>query len=249
MFTSLTPVEFTILLSGLCIVAMMYAMVGHGGGSGYIAVLALASFAPETLRPIALTLNVFVATISTFAFNKKSQSKPSLLIPLILTSIPCSFIGGLIQLDPSIYKPVLGVVLALAAVRLFIKPKQKQTHAAPLIIVLFLGATIGLVSGMIGIGGGIFLSPILLLCGFATARETAAVSAPFILCNSIAALIGVMASEPEIGELTLNSLPLAFGVIVGGVIGAIIGSRKLGQGGLRMMLGIVLAIAAVKMFL
>ena len=124
MFTSFTPVEFTVLLSGLCIVAMMYAMVGHGGGSGYIAVLALASFAPETLRPIALTLNVFVATISTFAFNKKPQSKHSLLIPLILTSIPCSFIGGLIQLDPSIYKPVLGVVLALAAVRLFIKPKQ-----------------------------------------------------------------------------------------------------------------------------
>ena len=164
-------------------------------------------------------------------------------------SIPCSFIGGLIQLDPSIYKPVLGVVLALAALKLFMKPKQHQARSAPLLVVLLLGATIGLVSGMIGIGGGIFLSPILLLCGFANAKETAAISAPFILCNSIAALIGVIANEPAMGGLTVNSLPLVTAVIVGGIIGANIGSRTLGQGGLRMMLGVVLVVASIKMFL
>ena len=249
MLTTLTTIEITLLVSGLCTVAMMYAMVGHGGGSGYIAVLALASFSPETLRPTVLTLNICVASISTFAFNKQSKAKPSLLIPLILMSIPCSFIGGLIHLDPSIYKPVLGVVLAIASARLFMIRKQKQTQPAPLLLVLLLGASIGLISGMIGIGGGIFLSPILLLCGFATARETAAVSAPFILCNSVAALLGVMLTEQAVSNITVNALPLACGVVVGGIIGANIGSKKLGQGGLRVMLGVVLVIAAIKMFM
>ena len=249
MLTTLSLAELILLVYGLCVVAMMYAMVGHGGGSGYIAVLALASFAPETLRPIALTLNIFVASISTFAFNKQKKPKPSLLYPLIIMSIPCSFVGGLIQLDEATYKPILGIVLSLAAAKLFMKSKQKHKLFTPLFTVLLLGSSIGLVSGIIGIGGGIFLSPILLLFGFANARETAAISAPFILCNSIAALVGVMISSPEVGQVAIKSLPLACAVIVGGAVGATIGSRNLGQRGLRLMLGAVLVVAAIKMFM
>ncbi len=249
MLQTFSPLELTTLLSGLCLLALVYAMVGHGGGSGYLAALAIAGLAPETLRPLALTLNIFVASIGTFTFNSNLKEKTKRFVPLILTSIPCSFLGGTIQLDPAVYKPVLAVILAIAAVRLFYRPKGNQRRDTRVSVLLVLGAAIGLISGMIGIGGGIFLSPILLLFGFASAKETAAISAPFILCNSIAAMIGVVSTDSNTFALTTHSIPLIVAVVIGGAVGAHIGSRRLGQSGLRFMLAIVLTVAAIKMMM
>ena len=238
------------------IVAMLYSMVGHGGGSGYLAVMALAGFAPHELRPTALSLNILVSTIALIYFARAKAFTPSLFWPFVLASVPCAFIGGLIELDPTVYKIGLGVVLLVAAYRLFMyQPKGgiETTRALPIAAALVIGAVIGLVSGLIGVGGGIFLSPILLLAHWATARQTAGITAAFILANSIAGLLGVMMGSLQ-GDAPwpLQPVPIAVwgaAVAIGGFIGSGIGSRRLGHIALRRMLAVVLVIAAGKMFL
>ena len=238
------------------IVATLYSLVGHGGGSGYLAVMALAGFAPHELRPTALSLNILVATIALVRFSRAKAFTPSLFWPFVLASVPCAFIGGLIELDPTVYKIGLGVVLLVAAYRLFMyQPKGgiETTRALPIAAALVIGSVIGLVSGLIGVGGGIFLSPILLLAHWATARQTAGITAAFILANSIAGLLGVMMGSLQ-GDapLPIQPIPIAVwgaAVVVGGFVGSGIGSRRLGHIALRRMLAVVLVIAAGKMFL
>ena len=248
--------DLTWLAVAFLIVAVLYSMVGHGGGSGYLAVMALAGFAPHELRPTALSLNVLVASIALVRFARAKAFTPSLFWPFVLASVPCAFIGGLIELDPAVYKIGLGVVLLVAAYRLFMyQPKGgiETTRALPITAALVIGSVIGLVSGLIGVGGGIFLSPILLLAHWATARQTAGITAAFILANSIAGLLGVMMGSLQ-GDapLPLQPVPIAVwgaAVAVGGFIGSGIGSRRLGHIALRRMLAVVLVIAAGKMFL
>lgn len=248
--------DLTWLAVAFLIVAMLYSMVGHGGGSGYLAVMALAGFAPHELRPTALSLNVLVSTIALIRFTRAKAFTPSLFWPFVLASVPCAFIGGLIELDPTVYKIGLGVVLLVAAYRLFMyQPKGgiETTRALPIAAALVIGSVIGLVSGLIGVGGGIFLSPILLLAHWATARQTAGITAAFILANSIAGLLGVMMGSLQ-GDapLPLHPVPIAVwgaAVVVGGFVGSGIGSRRLGHIALRRMLAVVLVIAAGKMFL
>ncbi len=248
--------DLTWLAVAFLIVATLYSMVGHGGGSGYLAVMALAGFAPHELRPTALSLNVLVASIALVRFTRAKAFTPSLFWPFVLASVPCAFIGGLIELDPTVYKIGLGVVLLVAAYRLFMyQPKggMETTRALPIAAALVIGSVIGLVSGLIGVGGGIFLSPILLLAHWATARQTAGITAAFILANSIAGLLGVMMGSLQ-GDAPwpLHPVPIAVwgaAVAVGGLIGSGIGSRRLGHIALRRMLAVVLVIAAGKMFL
>ena len=248
--------DLTWLAVAFLIVAALYSMVGHGGGSGYLAVMALAGFAPHELRPTALSLNILVATIALVRFARAKAFTPSLFWPFVLASVPCAFIGGLIELDPTVYKFGLGVVLLVAAYRLFMhQPKGgiETTRALPIAAALVIGSVIGLVSGLIGVGGGIFLSPILLLAHWATARQTAGITAAFILANSIAGLLGVMMGSLQ-GDAPwpLQPVPIAVwgaAVAIGGFIGSGIGSRRLGHIALRRMLAVALVIAAGKMFL
>lgn len=238
------------------VVASVYAMVGHGGGSGYLAVMALAGLAPAYLRPTALSLNVLVASIALFRFARAGAFTPRLLWPFVIASIPCAFLGGMIDVDPTLYKIVLGLVLLFAAYRLFAhlpRGATEATRAVPMPAALTTGGVIGIVSGLIGVGGGIFLSPVLLIARWATARQTAGISAAFILVNSVAGLAGVVAGTLRTGE-TLPVEPVAIGVwgsavAVGGFIGSGIGSRRLGHIALRRTLAVVVFIAAGKMFL
>ena len=244
-------IESNILLiaTGVLIMAAMYATVGHGGGSGYLAVLALAAIAPEQMRPTALFLNIVVASIATWKFSSNGTFQKELFIPLICASIPAAFVGGLVDVPGFVYKPLVGIVLLYAALRLCIPLRgDEHTRRTKIPIVIFSGICIGLLSGIIGIGGGIFLSPLILLLNWTTAKQTAAISAPFILLNSIAGLCGVVVDRGEVPVDFASIAPLAIAVIVGGYIGASIGSKHLGHQGLRTVLGIVLCIASIKMF-
>ncbi len=230
--------------------ATLYSTVGHGGGSGYLAVLAIAAIAPEQMRPTALLLNVVVASIATWKFGATGTFRKDLFFPLMCASVPAAFVGGYIEIPSDIYNPIVGAVLLYAAIRLFVKIKgNEQTKKPILCVVLAAGVVIGFFSGVIGVGGGIFLSPLLLLLGCTTAKQTAAISAPFILVNSLSGLGGI---ATDLGGLPVDIefvTPLAVAVIVGGLLGASFGSKKLGHQGLRTILGVVLFIASAKMFL
>ena len=185
----------TIVLAALILLAaMLYSSVGHAGASGYLAVMALLSVAPEAMKPTALTLNIIVATIGTVKFYRAGLFSWYLFWPFALASVPASFVGGYITLPGHWYKTLVGIVLLLAAVTL-VRMAHKATEesaasAVPLWAALLSGAVIGLLSGLTGTGGGIFLSPLLLFMGWAETRATSALSAAFILVNSIAGLTG-----------------------------------------------------------
>jgi hypothetical protein len=243
--------EQTLIIGGAVLVmAGLYSMVGHGGGSGYLAVLAITGLLPEQMRTTALLLNVVVATIGTWRFGNAGAFRKDLFIPLVCTSIPASFVGGLLDLPSTIYKPIVGIILLYAAIRLFIPIKgSEQTKHPALFTLLSMGVLIGVPSGIIGVGGGIFLSPLILLLGFATAKQTAAITAPFILVNSIAGLAGISAQHGTLPVTFTFVAPLIIAVVIGGFAGATFGSRRLGHQGLRTVLGLVLFVAAAKMFI
>ncbi len=243
--------EQTLIIGvAVLVMAALYSTVGHGGGSGYLAVLALSGIAPEEMRPTALLLNVVVSSIGTWKFGKTGTFRKDIFVPLVCASIPAAFIGGYVEVPSSIYKPIVGIILLYAAIRLFVPIKgNEQSKRRPVVLIFIVGVLIGFPSGIIGVGGGIFLSPLVLLLGWATAKQTAAISAPFILVNSIAGLGGITIDQSGIPVDFSFVLPLAIAVVVGGVAGATFGSRRLGHQGLRTVLGVVLLIASVKMFI
>ena len=241
--------DILLIASGVFIMAAMYATVGHGGGSGYLAILALAAIAPEQMRPTALCLNIIVAAIATWKFSSKATFRKELFIPLICASIPAAFVGGFIDVPGFVYKPLVGIVLLYAALRLCIPLHGDEKTQRPKIpMIIFAGITIGFLSGIIGIGGGIFLSPLILLLHWTTAKQTAAISAPFILVNSLAGLSGVVIDQGGVPLHFEGVAPLVIAVVIGGYVGASIGSKHLGHQGLRTVLAIVLCIASIKMF-
>jgi uncharacterized membrane protein YfcA len=185
--------NFYVLITFFAIAAL-YSSVGHGGATGYLALMALLSFTPEVMRPIALTLNIFVSSIAFYSFYKNGHFRFNLLWPFIAASIPFAFLGGALVVDFKIYKIILGVFLLLAVARmLFVRPsKIKSGRPINILLALIIGAVLGFFSGMIGIGGGIILSPVIILLGWANMKETAAVSAVFILVNSISGLTGFL---------------------------------------------------------
>jgi len=241
--------EMTALLIILAIfvVAVMYSSVGHGGASGYLAVMAFLGVMPEVTRPTALVLNLFVATIGTVQFYRAGYFSWRIFLPFAAASIPAAFVGGMIHLPTDVYKIVLGAVLCLAALRLAIKLKNDdRVNDPPIIACLLIGAAIGLLSGMVGVGGGIFLTPILLLMHWSETRVAAGVSVAFILVNSISGLLGQYAKG------ALNSLPQEVWIwiaaaVVGGIIGSTLGSRKFDSITLRRVLAVVLFFAGFKL--
>lgn len=229
------------------VVAILYSSVGHGGASGYLAVMALLAVAPEITRPTALVLNVFVATIGTFQFYRAGYFSWRIFWPFAVTSIPFAFIGGMLTLPTNVYKIVLGVVLILAAIRLSWNLKSDIEPKDPNIFVaLMIGAVIGLLSGLVGVGGGIFLTPILLLMNWSETKTAAGVSAMFILVNSLSGLAGNYA---KVISLPSNVWLWVAVAVVGGVIGSTLGAKRFNSLTLRRVLALVLIFAGVKLVL
>jgi uncharacterized membrane protein YfcA len=239
----------TLILSAfIFIAAVLYSSVGHAGASGYLAAMALLNVSPSVMKPTALALNILVASIACFKFYRVKAFSWRLFLPLALASTPCAFLGGLLTLPSNIYKPLVGLVLCYASIRSFIKSQQPSfivnSPSTPSLILC--GAGLGFLSGITGVGGGIFLSPIMLLWRWADTKTISGIAAAFILVNSIAGFLGVMQSAPQLPQ----ALPLwLLAAGVGGYIGAEIGSKHLPSGTLQKILSVVLMIAGVKMLL
>jgi uncharacterized protein len=247
-------VDDTILLVLACamlLASFVYASVGHGGASAYIAAMALAGLAPAEMRPIALTLNVLVSSLATYKFWRAGHFRWPLFWPFAAVSIPFAYLGGAINLPGGVYKVVVGAVLAYAAWPLWRSGKggeeMRPVRVPPVSLALAIGAALGLLAGLTGVGGGIFLSPLLLILGWAGTKQTSAVAAPFILVNSIAGLVaGVVAGTAVLpGTIWV----LAAVVVVGGWLGAEYGSRRFANPLIRRVLAVVLVVAGAKMML
>jgi len=236
-----------ILILLIAIVAFLYASVGHGGASGYLALMVIFGISPLLMKPSALILNLFVSAIAFFQYYKQGYFRWKILTPFILTSIPLSFIGAKIQIEAHTYKIILAVCLFFAILRLigiFGKTDSEKTKEINITAALFIGGIIGLISGMIGIGGGILLSPVLLLLHWAKMKETAAVSAIFIFLNSLSGIAGAFSSMNNISsQIYIWS---AVGII-GGTAGAYYGSSRFNNNVLKYILSIVLIFACVKL--
>lgn len=256
-------VPTAILLAVLIgVLAMLYSAVGHGGASGYLAAMALLGLAPEAMRPTALALNVLVAGLAWWRFYGSTTFAWPTFGWLASTSVPCAFLGGLWILPAHFYQPLVAVVLLVAAWqivrRAMAQPARPAVGAAsttaslsassnvPRLAAMGSGAGIGLLAGLTGVGGGIFLSPLLLLCGWAEPRATAALSAAFVLVNSLAGLGGHVATLHVLPGWILLWAPVA---AAAGLLGATLGSRRLKMPALQCALSLVLVLAAIKLIL
>ncbi len=244
---ALDILQSPLLLLLLPIVAFLYASVGHGGASGYLALMSLFAFPVAFIKPTALVLNIVVSGISFYFYYREKEFEWKLFYPFAITSVPCSFLGGLLSIETHLYKIILATVLIFAVLRLLGLLGKEKAHIRPIHFAsaLQIGALIGFLSGLIGIGGGIILSPVLLLLGWATMKQTAAVSALFILVNSVAGLFGFL-SKGEI--LPISSLLVITVVAIGGILGGYYGSKKFNSVALRNILALVLAIAIFKLY-
>jgi hypothetical protein len=242
------PVSETLIIAILFFVgAALYASVGHGGASSYLAVMGLFSLAPDVMKPTALALNILVASVATFKFYRAGLFSWRIFWPFAAASVPAAFVGGAVMLPTRWYKIVVGVVLLYAAVWMFrsaLRPISKETHSPPLWAAVLAGLAIGFLSGLTGVGGGIFLSPLLLSMGWAETRATSGVAAPFILVNSIAGLLGHIAS---VSQLPPNVPVWGAAALIGGWIGASYGSKRAPVPVLRQLLSLVLVVASVKL--
>ena len=238
-----------LLAAGLLVAAFGYAAVGHGGASAYIAAMALAGIAPAEMRPIALLLNILVSSLGSWKFYRAGFFRWRLFWPFAVVSIPMAYLGGAITLPGNAYKILVGVVLLYAAWQLWRSGKSgeemREVREPPLGWAMLIGAAMGLLAGLTGVGGGIFLSPLLLMLGWAGTKQTSAVAAPFILVNSLAGLAAVFVAKG-------TALPsyvwfLVPAVLVGGWLGAEYGSRRFANPVVRRVLAVVLALAGAKM--
>jgi len=229
------------------VVALLYSTVGHAGASGYLAAMALFSISPLVMKPTALVLNILVAVIGTVRFYRARFFSWQIFWPFVVTSIPLSFIGGALTLPVPVYKSIVGGVLLYSAVRLFFSARRaddREVSRVPLFAALTIGAAIGLLSGLTGVGGGIFLSPVLLLMHWAKTKETSGVAVAFILVNSIAGLLGHISSLALVPREVIYFAPAA---IIGGWIGTLLGTRVLPVAGIRRWLSVVLVLAGAKL--
>lgn len=245
------PSVVVFLAAGMLVAAFLYASVGHGGASAYIAAMALVGVTPAEMRPVALQLNVLVSAIATYKFWRAGHFRWPLFWPFAVVSIPAAYIGGAITLPGSAYKILVGLVLLYAGWQLWWSARlgEELRPSRPLRVPLamLIGGLLGVLSGLTGVGGGIFLSPLLLLLGWAGTKQTSATSAPFILVNSIAGLAAGLVRNPVPPPDYAWWLMAA--VLLGGWAGAEYGSRRFANPIIRRLLAVVLAIAGGKMVL
>jgi uncharacterized membrane protein YfcA len=239
--------EHILLLSlFIFLVAGLYASVGHGGASGYLALMTLLNMPIATIKPVALMLNIAVSLIAFIQFYRSGFFNKKLFIPLAIASVPAAYAGGLLSIDPHLYKQLLGGLLFISAIRLAM-PLKKEAIVIQhfnIVLVVMIGASIGFLSGMIGIGGGIILSPLLILVRYSDIKTTSGISALFIFVNSIAGLLGQMHQ----GIVFSSSMSVMIAVaIAGGLIGSYIGAKQLNVSLLKKVLAVVLFIASLKL--
>ncbi len=240
-------IEDFILAALIFVAALLYSAVGHGGASGYLAAMALMGISPAVMKPAALTLNILVAVIATTKYYRVGAFSWHLFWPFALASVPFAYLGGVLTLPSHIYKPLVGGVLIYAAWRSFHtahRPTQTVGRRPHIALLLPAGAGLGLLSGLTGVGGGIFLSPLLLFFRWAEVKVISGIAAAFILVNSIAGLLGAIKSVPALPA----ALPYwAAAAVLGGYIGAEYGSKRLGNPAIQKLLAVVLLVAGLKM--
>jgi uncharacterized protein len=236
-----------LLTAGVFVIAVLYSSVGHAGASGYIAVMSLLSLAPADIKPTALALNILVASIASWQFYRAGHFSWKLFWPFAMFSVPFAFLGGYINLPTHTFKIILGLVLLYSALRFLLVPKHdKMISAPPRLQALMSGAGIGLLSGLTGTGGGIFLTPLLLFKGWAQVKQAAAISALFILVNSVAGLAGYASNAKSLPTFILT---LFVAAALGGGIGSYLGSRRFDAVIIKRFLAFVLLIASTKLML
>jgi len=239
-----------VLTIGLLIVAAaaLYSSVGHAGASGYLAIMALFSVTPSVMKPTALALNILVASITTFRFARAGYFSWRSLWPFLLGSVPLAFIGGAVTLPGDFYRPIVGLILLISAIQILrsTRPAHYSRRHPPVVMAASAGGGIGLLSGLTGTGGGIFLSPLLLLTGWTETRESGGVTGAFILANSLAGLLGHSSSVQSLPD----ELPYwALAAVLGSLIGTELGVRRFAVKGFRAALAAVLVVAGLKLIL
>ena len=232
----------------LPLIAFLYAAVGHGGASGYLALMALFSFAPEVMKPTGLLLNLFVAAISFYHFWRAGHFNGKLFVSFAIGSIPLSFLGGTLEIDTRLYKIILGVLLLFAIAKMLnlFGKESVEVRKVKWGEGILVGGAIGFFSGLIGIGGGIILSPVILLMHWGKMKEAATVSALFIWVNSASGMAGHLAKGVSIDANSWMFVGLA---VIGAYFGGLVGSKKMNNKALRYLLAFVLILASVKLFI
>jgi uncharacterized membrane protein YfcA len=239
--------QITLLTAAIFVVAFLYSSVGHAGASGYIAIMSLASVPAATIRPVALVLNIVVACISSWQFWRAGHFSWRMFWPFALLSAPCAFLGGYIHLPTMVLKWLIGLVLLFSAYRFFTRPYPDEDVTPPgLPAALGAGAALGFLAGLTGTGGGIFLTPLLILKRWARTKVAAAVSALFILVNSLAGLAGNYSATRFV---PLFATAFVVAAIAGGLLGSYLGSKRLPATAVKKMLACVLVIAGLKLLL
>jgi uncharacterized membrane protein YfcA len=242
---SMSPGTLALLSAAVLVVAFLYSSVGHAGASGYIAVMALAGLSPDFIKPTALILNILVACLSSWQFYRAGYFSWRLFWPLAVVSVPCAFLGGWLRLPTHLFNILLGLVLLYSAVRFLLPTSPEREPVLPALpTCLGVGAGLGFVSGLTGVGGGIFLTPLLIIRNWARTRTASAVSAVFILVNSSAGLAGAAINGHTV---SFPSFPLAAAVLVGGAAGSYLGSHRFTVPLIKKLLSCVLTIAAMKL--
>lgn len=232
----------------LFIVAFLYASVGHGGASGYLALMAIFQMSQDIMKPTALLLNLFVSLVAFWQFYRGGHFKWRMFLPFVILSIPLAYLGGKVKVDASVYKHILGLLLLFPVARFFFLKNWQPSELRPtnLWLSILIGGIIGFLSGLIGIGGGILLSPVILLLKWADQKQTAAISAAFIFVNSLAGLKGQMENGIHFSNDMFLFVAIAF---AGGIGGAYFGSIRFNQGVLKNVLAMVLLLASFKLLL
>jgi uncharacterized membrane protein YfcA len=230
---------------GILVIAFLYSSVGHAGASGYIAVMSLFGIAATTIKPVALVLNILVASIGTWQYYRAGFFRWRLFWPFAVLSIPLAFLGGYINLPVRTFKLLVGLVLLASAARFFLKPgEDPEPTTPPLPVAIGTGGALGFLAGLTGTGGGIFLTPTMVFLKWAKVKNASAVSALFILVNSVAGLLGNLRATRSFPAFAWVLL-LSAGC--GGALGSYLGSQRFPQALIKRLLGVVLAIAGLKL--
>src|SRR5437870_8718522 len=237
--------HLSLISVAILVVAFLYSSVGHAGASGYIAVMTLFGLAPPVIKPAALVLNILVACLAAFQFWRAGHFSWQLFWPFAVASVPFAFLGGYLNLPTHVFKTLVGLVLLYSAARFLIRPKRDEEPRQPArALAISVGAGLGRRSGLTGTGGGIFLTPLLIFMRWARTKTASAVSALFILVNSISGLLGNISSTKQ---LPLFALPLVVAAVTGGAVGSYLGSRQFSPHFIKRLLAVVLIIAGLKL--